>query len=105
MHYSILYIFAQVIYGQALSLHLGSESPTRHQQSKRRNVGLQQDNHTNDTGEYHTVPYDVFEDIRLSADLFGGGGGDADRLGINHFAHHAACRVCDTDEDGTEAEL
>jgi len=51
------------------------------------------------------VPEDEAEDGAFLADLVGGGGGDADGLGVDHFAHNAAGAVGGAHEDGAEVEL
>src|SRR5580700_7030165 len=51
------------------------------------------------------MPEDEAEDGAFLADLVGGGGGYADGLGVDHFAHDAAGAVGGAHEDGAEVEL
>jgi len=51
------------------------------------------------------MPEDEAEDGAFLADLVGGGGSDADGLGVDHFAHDAAGAVGGAHQDGAEVEL
>src|SRR5579863_3297913 len=53
-------------------------------------VGIQHHNHAHYAGQGYRVPEDEAEDGAFLADLVGGGGRDADGLGVDHFAHDAA---------------
>ena len=68
-------------------------------------VGVEHDDYADDGGQGHGVPEDEAEDGAFLADLVGGGGGDADGLGVDHFAHDAAGAVGGAHEDGAEIEL
>ncbi len=68
-------------------------------------VGVEHDDYADDGGERDGVPEDEAEDGAFLADLVGGGGGDADGLGVDHFAHDAAGAVGGAHEDGAEVEL
>src|SRR5262245_43774722 len=62
------------------------------------NVGLKQRQDADDGGEDDAMPDDRFEDVRLLANLVGGGGGHADTLGVDHLAHDAASAVGGADQ-------
>jgi len=68
-------------------------------------VGVEHDDDADDRGQGDGVPEDEAEDGAFLADLVGGGGGDADGLGVDHFAHDAAGAVGGTHQDGAEVEL
>src|SRR5579863_8246884 len=71
----------------------------------REDVGVEHDDDADDGGEGDGVPENETEDGAFVADLIGGGGGDADGLCIDHFAHDAAGAVGGTHENGAEVEL
>jgi hypothetical protein len=60
----------------------------------RKDVGVEHDDYANDGRQPHGVPEDKAEYGAFVADLIGGRGGDADRLGVDHFSHYAAGAVC-----------
>src|SRR5262245_21666502 len=62
----------------------------RHEQREGIDVCLEEGDRADDGGKGDAVPDDRLEDVGLLADLVGGGGGDADRLSIDHLAHDAA---------------
>ena len=68
-------------------------------------VGVEHDDDADDGGQGYRVPEDEAEDGAFLADLVGGGRGDADGLGVDHFAHDAAGAVGGAHEDGAEVEL
>ena len=68
-------------------------------------VGVEHYDYADDGGQGNRVPEDEAEDGAFLADLVGGGGGDADGLGVDHFAHDAAGAVGGAHEDGAEIEL
>src|ERR1700676_3236626 len=68
-------------------------------------VGVEHDDDADDGGQGYRVPEDEAEDGAFLADLVGGGGGDADGLGVDHLAHDAAGAVGGAHEDGAEVEL
>ena len=70
-----------------------------------KDVGVEHDDDADDGGEGDGVPEDEAEDGAFVADLVGGGGGDADGLRVDHFAHDAAGAVGGAHEDGTEIQL
>ena len=52
-------------------------------------VGVEHYDYADDGGQGYRVPEDEAEDGAFLADLVGGGGGDADGLGVDHFAEEA----------------
>ena len=71
----------------------------------RKKVRVSEDDDANDGREGHGMPKNVAEDRTFVADLVGGGGGHADRLCVDHFAHHTTGAVGGTHQDGTQMEL
>ena len=53
-------------------------------------VGVEHYDYADDGGQGNRVPEDEAEDGAFLADLVGGGGGDADGLGVEPFAYDAA---------------
>ena len=51
------------------------------------NIGLEQGDQPDHTGQDDAVPEDRLEDVGLFANLIGSSRGHADTLGIDHFAH------------------
>ena len=70
-----------------------------------KDVGVHHDDEADDGRERHGVPEDETKDGALVANLVGGGGGDANGLGVNHFSHDAAGTVCGAHENGAEMKL
>ncbi len=68
-------------------------------------IGVEHDDDADDRGQGDRVPEDETEDGAFLADLVGGGGGDADGLGVDHFAHDAAGAVGGAHENRAEVEL
>src|SRR5882724_689869 len=59
----------------------------------REHVGVQHHDDADDGAERNRVPKHKAENHAFVAELIGGGGGHADGLGVDHFAHYAAGTV------------
>src|SRR5207302_2591123 len=71
----------------------------------RENVGVHHDDDADDGCQRHRMPENKAENGAFVADLVGGGGGDADGLRIDHFAHHTAGTVGGTHKNGAQVQL
>src|SRR5690242_13750956 len=68
-------------------------------------VRVHHDDNAYNRGERYRMPEDEPEDRTFLPDLVGGGGGDADGLRVDHFAHDAAGGIRGCHQDGAETEL
>src|SRR5712664_1268005 len=71
----------------------------------REDVGVHHDDDADDSRKGHGVPENKAEDGAFVANLVGGGGGDADGLSVNHFAHDAAGAIGGAHQNGAKVEL
>ena len=69
----------------------------RHEQRERIDVRLEQSNEADQGSQENTMPQHGLENVRFPAELIGGGGGDTDALGVDHFPHDAAGTVGSAD--------
>lgn len=68
-------------------------------------VGLQKDQQAKEGDEGEAVAKDEAEDVAFFSIALGGGAGDDDALGVDHFSHDATGAISGTHEDGAKAEL
>ena len=68
-------------------------------------IGVKQHDDSHDSPEGHRMPCDEAENNSLVAHLLGGGSGNRDGLGIDHFAHDSPSTVCRAHENGVDSEL
>src|SRR6266853_1501762 len=72
---------------------------------KAEDIGVKQHDDSHDSPECHRMPCDEAENNSLVAHLLGGGSGNRDGLGIDHFAHDSPSTVCRAHENGVDSEL
>ncbi len=72
---------------------------------KGEDVGHEENQEANETGQRDAVKEDITKDLALVAVPFGGGARDDDALGVDHFSHDAPATVGCGHQNGRNANL